>query len=195
MPTVYDAFDLVRAQPWAYLHESTLLHLSTFWFTYQGVMRLHGVPLDTGSPNFRHFDMWLAARRGDGLNNGGWQHLLVRDAPGADGFARFYEELDTFRQRRLTTIARANLPVPRRWPNYVSRLIGGVMSDVPTLTEVTKVELRTYPPDEAFFLIAIRSDGVETEHWCWTRDRAVALADKELSVSPTEWLDVSASAP
>jgi len=190
MPTVYDAFDMVRAQPWAYLHESTILHLSTFWLAYQGVMRLHGVQLDRGVPDFKHFDMWLAARRGDGLNNGGWQLLLVEVAPGADGLKVFYEELDAFRQRRLTTVASANVSAPRRWPNYVAVKIGGVMSAVPNLKEVVRVELRAYAPDEAFFLVAIRSDGVETEHWCWTRARGMALAEQELGVLSTDWGDL-----
>ncbi|MCB9765828.1 MAG: hypothetical protein H6739_38995 [Alphaproteobacteria bacterium] len=193
-PTVYDVLDAVRARPWMCLHEHSVRHLATFWGTYQWTLRQYDLPISMGTPDFRHFGMWVAARRDEGLHTGGWQHFLTSEE-GADGWGSFFEELDEFRRHRLHTVARAALPTPRIWPVYTSRpglqIVDGEMK-TPETSEVVEVELRAYLPEEAFFLIAICADGSETERWCWTRSRAEHLAATQLGVKPDQWMETTA---
>lgn len=191
--TAYDVFDSVRGRTWECLTEETVGHLATFWTASRWTMSRYGLPLSMGSPDFRHFSHWIAARRGDGLHTGGWQYFLAKDEPGKEGIESFFRELDSFRGLRLRRVALARLVEPRAWPTHVVKaglhVAGGEMV-VPSAADVVQVELRAYLPEEAYFLVAIRADGRETERWCWTRTRAEELARIELGVEPGAWEEV-----
>lgn len=191
--TAYDVFDAVRARPWECLHEQSVEHLSTFWSACRWTLRQRGLAISPGRPDFEHFGMWVAARRGDGLHTGGWQHFLPLEATGEAGLGLFFRELDEFRGLRITSLARAQLRTALPWPRYVTQTVGEAASEAPNLAAVTDLELRAYLPTETYFLVAIRSDGVETERWCWTRARAMTLAENELSVRAADWVELMKS--
>jgi hypothetical protein len=104
--TAYDVFDAIRNRTWECLAEETVPHLATFWSTYRWASRRNGRDLSMGSPDFGHFSLWLAARRGEGLHTGGWQQLLAAERGGKEGVEAFFVELDAFRKVRLIAAIR-----------------------------------------------------------------------------------------
>ncbi len=188
--SIYPLLEEVRRMPWAYLDEPRLEHLSTFLLAMQGFSRWCDTPVDYGVPDFRHFGQWMAARRGDGLHGGGWQHFLAAESSGSTDLAAFFDTLGQFRRSELKVVERAVAVKPTVWPKYSDEPVAGGTAIVPTREPVVAVEIRGYLDAGAFYLVAAHRDGVQTERWCWTVARAKALADRELGVEATQWVPV-----
>ena len=184
---IYDALNLVRDRPWAFLEQTTLGHLSTYLLAVQSMAGRLELDNFFYKPDFRHFDMWIAAKRGEGLETGGWRYFLANEPTEQAGFDLFFVELELFRRSNLRTIATASVSPQKPWPDHVDWPIDGGTQQVQSRSPVENLALKSYDTVDSYFLVVLRSDNVATEHWCWTRDRAEEFALTEFCVSPQSW--------
>lgn len=179
MVNVYEVLDEVLRRPYLFLREQSVEHLDTF---VRGM--LHCRPdhlVDFGDPDFRDFGHWLAAKEGFGLDGRGWERRFEGDLDA------FHSALDAFRADTLQVVATAAVKDNIRWPHAGTWTINGVETTGAESPPVHQVELRSYRACEAFFLRALYTDGSLYRRWCWTRDRATAVAEKELGIKEDDW--------
>jgi hypothetical protein len=166
------------------LDSESVEHLHTFWLTTQALVRNMGVELNYGEPDFRHFGHWVAARAGDGLNNGGWSHFLKdRD----DSYSEFFRLLSEFRQQRLQVFGRMEFGQPHPVPWTTQLKVDDRWTQVPQ-QYLRAVALGNYGPEQSCFVVLEYLSGEVEHRWVWTESRALEFLRVTLDYTgPTEW--------